>query len=93
MRQALIHCAQRLGLTVEERAVKPSEIGSAGAVFLTNSLRFIRPVAALDGAPVAQADLSALTDSLCETARLQCGHDPRLIWPGAAANPPAQTKG
>lgn len=93
MRQALLHCAQRLGLETEERAVKPSEIAKADAVFLTNSLRFIRPVTALDGRPVARGDVSALTASLCEAARLQCGHDPRLIWPGPGANPPALTKG
>ena len=47
MRQALIHNAAHLGLAVEERAVKPAELGKADAVFLTNSLRFIRPVTAL----------------------------------------------
>ena len=93
MRQALIHNAARLGLSVEERAVKPAEIGKADAVFLTNSLRFIRPVTALDGVALGQGDLAALAASLCGTARLQCGHDPRLIWQGAAAKAPAQKKG
>ncbi len=93
MRQALIHTASRLGLAVEERAVKPAELNRAGAVFLTNSLRFIRPVTSLDGAALGTVDLSALADSLCKAARMQCGHDPRLIWSGPAAKPPAKQKG
>lgn len=78
-RQALIHAAAHLGMAAEERAVKPGEIGKADAVFLTNSLRFIRPVTALDNRPLRQADLSGLVQALCETARLQCGHDPRTV--------------
>jgi branched-chain amino acid aminotransferase len=93
MRQALVHTAARLGLAVEERVVKPAELKKADAVFLTNSLRFIRPVTALDGRALATADLSKLGDSLCATARLQCGHDPRLIWTGPAAKPQAKQKG
>jgi branched-chain amino acid aminotransferase len=79
MRQALIHSAPRLGFAVEERAVKPSELKKADAAFLTNSLRLIRPVASLDGKALAQADLSPLVSILCDAARLQCGHDPRLV--------------
>lgn len=80
MRQALPHACARIGFATEERAVKPSELRKADAVFLTNSLRFIRPVASFDGKPLAQGDLSPLVSALCEAARLQCGHDPRLIW-------------
>lgn len=79
MRQALIAAAHQLGLETEERAVKPSELLKADAVFLTNSLRFIRPVKALDQQPLEQADLSKLVAALSETARLQCGRDPRLL--------------
>ena len=50
-RQALIHSAAHLGLKVEERVVAPRELAQADAVFLTNSLRFIRPVTALDREP------------------------------------------
>lgn len=78
-RQTLLHSAAHLGLTSEERVVKPAELKEADAVFLTNSLRFIRPVTALDREPLPQADLSALVQSLCEAARLQCGHDPRMV--------------
>ena len=79
MRQALVHAAAHLGFTAEERAVKPSELRKADAVFLTNSLRFIRPVTALDGKPIAQGDLSAFVAALCKAARLQCGQDPRMV--------------
>lgn len=78
-RQTLLHSAAHLGLKAEERAVKPAELREADAVFLTNSLRFVRPVTALDRDPLRQADLSALVQSLCDAARLQCGHDPRMV--------------
>ena len=79
IRQALLASAHHLDLVAEERAVKPAELSKADAVFLTNSLRFIRPVKSLDQQPLAMADLSRLFDALCDTARLQCGRDPRLI--------------
>ena len=91
-RQAVVHAAPHLGLVAEERAVAPAELLEADAVFLTNSLRLIRPVTALDKQPLKQADLSALVERLCEAARLQCGHDPRLIWEPAAAKPRAKRK-
>jgi branched-chain amino acid aminotransferase len=93
MRQALIHSAAHLGLTVEERVVKPAELYKSHAVFLTNSLRFMRPVAAVDGVAIGAGDLEKLAASLCRAARLQCGHDPRLIWEGPAAKAPVKQKG
>lgn len=93
MRQTLIHSAAHLGFTAEERAVKPGELKKADAVFLTNSLRFIRPVTALDQQPLAQGDLSGFVSALCESARLQCGHDPRLIWKTPGVKAPAQKEG
>ena len=62
-----------------ERIVKPSELATADAVFLTNSLRLIRPVIALDNVPVGTRNLAPLIEHLCELARQQCGQDPRLI--------------
>ena len=59
--------------------MKPAELYKADAVFLTNSLRLIRPVKSLDQQPLDMADLTLLADGLCETARMQCGRDPRLI--------------
>lgn len=83
-RQTLLHSAAHLGLKAEERTVKPVELREADAVFLTNSLRFIRPVTALDQQALPQADLSPLVKALCEAARLQCGHDPRMVDLGRA---------
>jgi branched-chain amino acid aminotransferase len=80
MRQVLIHSATHLGYTAEERAVGPEELRQADAVFLTNSLRFMRPVTSIDRDPLPQGDLAELKDGLCGAARLQCGRDPRLIW-------------
>lgn len=79
MRQALLAAAHHLGLATEERPIKPAELLKADAVFLTNSLRFVRPVKSIDQQMLATADLARLVDALCATARLQCGRDPRLI--------------
>jgi branched-chain amino acid aminotransferase len=79
IRQALIAAAGNLGVGTEERVVRPADLAHADGVFLTNSLRFIRPVKSLDQLPLAQNDLTTFMTALCETARLQCGRDPRLI--------------
>ncbi len=78
MRQVLIAAAAHIGIATEERAVNADELLSADAVFLTNSLRFIRPVSSLDQQSLGQADLSHLATTLSETARLQCGRDPKV---------------
>lgn len=49
MRAAVIRAARRMGLQVKETQVRPADAAGADGLFLTNSLRFIRPVAALDG--------------------------------------------
>jgi branched-subunit amino acid aminotransferase/4-amino-4-deoxychorismate lyase len=38
-----------LSIHVRERQVRPADAENADGLFLTNSLRFIRPVAVLDG--------------------------------------------
>lgn len=50
MRALVIEAAPRLGLAVEERPLAPAALAGADAVFLTNSVRFLRPVRSLDGA-------------------------------------------
>jgi branched-chain amino acid aminotransferase len=79
MRQALIAGAGVLGYGVEEREVPVFELPAADGVFLTNSLRFIRPVTAFNGEAIKQADLSRLMTALAASARQQCGVDPRLL--------------
>ncbi|TCK28751.1 branched-chain amino acid aminotransferase [Ancylobacter aquaticus] len=49
MRALVIEAAPRLGLSVEERPLAPQALAGADAVFLTNSVRFLRPVRSLDG--------------------------------------------
>lgn len=78
LRQALISAAQHIGIATEERVVHPSELAAAEGVFLTNSLRFIRPVKSLDREALPQPDLTHFVNALCEAARLQCGRDPRV---------------
>lgn len=76
MRRVLLDAS---GLRPVERAIVPAELAAADAVFLTNSLRFIRPVTALDGNPLGSRGLASLIERLCDLATRQCGHDPRLI--------------
>ncbi|MGH6820744.1 MAG: aminotransferase class IV, partial [Methylocella sp.] len=78
MRQVLLDSAPSFGLRAVERPVDPAELMSADAVFLTNSLRLIRPVTALDKLPLRDRDLNPLIDRLCSLAKQQCGRDPRL---------------
>lgn len=79
MRQMVLNVAGLVGYTTEERAVTPQEVVAADGVFLTNSLRFIRPVSHVDGTALAQADLSRLETALCRFAEKQCGIDPRAL--------------
>jgi branched-chain amino acid aminotransferase len=79
MRRVLLDAAPGLGLNPLERPVAPAELIAAQAVFLTNSLRFIRPVTVLDGLPLRTRDLGSLIDTLCDLAKQHCGRDPRLI--------------
>lgn len=66
---------------VEERPVTQQELLDAEAVFLTNSLRLIRPVHSLDGRPLARNDaaLTGLFDTLCRTITEETGLDPRKV--------------
>ncbi|MCK0209180.1 aminotransferase class IV [Starkeya koreensis] len=49
MRALVIEAAPALGLAVEERPLAPAALIGADAVFLTNSVRFLRPVRSVDG--------------------------------------------
>ena len=48
LRQVL-ELAGSLGLVAEERSLAPGEFAAADLLFVTNSVRFLRPVSALDG--------------------------------------------
>jgi branched-chain amino acid aminotransferase len=65
----------------EERPVTLPELLDADAVFLTNSLRLIRPVHSLDGRPLARNDaaLAGFFDTLCLMIAEDSGIDPRAV--------------
>ncbi len=65
--------------SVEERPVSPSELREAQAVFLTNSLRLIRPVHILDGTTLGRDDtaLGRFFEQFCRTIAEESGIDPR----------------
>lgn len=71
-----------LGLPkAEERPITLAGLRSADAVFLTNSLRLIRPVHSIDGAPLPRADaaVAELLDRLCLMIAEEVGIDPREV--------------
>jgi branched-chain amino acid aminotransferase len=65
----------------EERPVTLLELLDAEAVFLTNSLRLIRPAHSLDGRPLRRNDaaLTGLFDTLCRMIAEETGLDPREV--------------
>jgi 4-amino-4-deoxychorismate lyase len=48
MRAQVIDLAQRQGLVVEERAMRPDDLIGASEAFITNAVRGIRPIVSLD---------------------------------------------
>jgi branched-chain amino acid aminotransferase len=71
-----------LGLPrAEERPLTPAELLDADAVFLTNSLRLIRPVHSLDGRTLSRHDaaLAGFLDTLCRMIADEAGLDPRDV--------------
>lgn len=63
----------------EERELTPADLKDADAVFLTNSLRLIRPVHSLDGTTLRRNDaaLTGYLDQLCSLIAEESGIDPR----------------
>jgi branched-chain amino acid aminotransferase len=78
-RHVLLGHAKKLGLKPVERAVPLEDLVRADAVFLCNSLRFIRPVATLNGEPLGKVSLDRLIEGLGALAKKQCGIDPRTL--------------
>ena len=78
-RRVLLDNAEKLGLKPVERAVPLEDLVRADAVFLCNSLRFIRPVTTLNGEPLGKRPLDSLTEGLGGLAKKQCGLDPRTL--------------
>jgi branched-chain amino acid aminotransferase len=78
-RHVLLDHARKLGLKPVERAVLLEDLVRADAVFLCNSLRFIRPVTTLNGEPLGKSALDRLIEGLGGLAKKQCGIDPRTL--------------
>jgi branched-chain amino acid aminotransferase len=78
-RRILLDHAKKLGLKPVERTVPLEDLVRADAVFLCNSLRFIRPVVALNGEPLGKGSLVSLIEGLGGLAKKQCGIDPRTL--------------
>lgn len=65
------------GRPVVEADLAPTDLGGAEALFLTNSVRFVLPVAALDGRPFSDhAVARAVLDLMATAVEADCGLDP-----------------
>lgn len=77
-RALVLDTAAELGMVPLEESLTRDDLLAADAVFLTNSLRFIRPVTALDGvALTTNADPANLQDVICKKIAMLVGKDPR----------------
>lgn len=81
-RAALIAAAGRLGITAVEQPLDPSVLDGAEAVFVTNSLRLIAPVTAIDAWTFDSQGHPAfplLRDALRQAACASCGAPPDAL--------------
>lgn len=65
----------------EERDIAPAELLAADAVFLTNSLRLVRPIHGLDGRSLRHDDaaMARYFEQLCASVVEETGFDPRQV--------------
>lgn len=82
-RAVLLNQAAALGLTGSERSLRPGDLAAADAVLVTNSLRLVAPVAAIDGDAVGcDGKLAArMRDLLVDRIAGEVRVDPRAIRP------------
>ena len=78
-RRVSLDNAKRMGLTPIEKTVSLEDLFRAEAVFLCNSLRFLRQVTQLNGEPLGKRSLDDLKDGLSMLAKQHCGIDPRAL--------------
>lgn len=78
-RRVLLDNAKRMGFTPAEKTVSLEDLFRAEAVFLCNSLRFLRQVTQLNGEPLGKRPLDDLKDGLSMLAKQYCGIDPRTL--------------
>jgi branched-chain amino acid aminotransferase len=80
VRARLLAVAASARLEAREAILNPDELADCDRIFLTNSIRLVRPVAALDGVPLRQgatASIDSLLAALCEEIARDTGRDPR----------------
>ena len=79
IRARLLGLAKSIGLSAAERPLNAAELLTTDAVFLTNSVRLIRPVIAIDSIATSRAayqHLKSLSDALCADMAEETGADP-----------------
>lgn len=72
MRGIVLAEAKALGFTAEETTIIPQQLTDADAVFLTNSLRLVRPVTHIDGNAMSSGAANPVLDHLCGLAAHIC---------------------
>jgi branched-chain amino acid aminotransferase len=78
-RRVLLDNAKKMGFAPVEKTVSLEDLFRADAVFLCNSLRFLRPVTTLNGEPLGKRPIDDLGDGLSAHAKKLCGIDPRSL--------------
>ena len=81
MRALVLELAPTVGLTVEERTLSPAGFADADLRFVTNSVRFLRPVSSLDGRrwpPALPTVFVALRRAVATRVLEATGY--RLVW-------------
>ena len=78
-RRVLLDNAKKMGSVPVEKTVSLEDLFRADAVFLCNSLRFLRPVTELNGEPLGKRLLDHVKDGLGDLAKKHCGVDPRTL--------------
>lgn len=74
-RRIILECAE----PCEQRPIEPAELQSADEIFLTNSIRLVRPVANLDGRRIPNHDAAqGLLAKLLSLITAECGALPAL---------------
>ncbi|MGQ7791730.1 aminotransferase class IV [Faunimonas sp. B44] len=77
MRATVLELAGALGLTVRQIVLSNVDLVTADLVFATNSVRILRPVTALDGAPIGSRKsrpFQALVHAVAGEVRSACGY-------------------
>ena len=72
IRSVVLAEAKALGFTAEETTINPEQLLDADAVFLTNSLRLVRPVTHIDGNAMSSGAANPVLDHLFGLAAHIC---------------------